>query len=378
VSASPFQDRETVTADAERSREILLACTSKLRAGLLGEGDTAAASFASAERLRGTIEQLSLPALVRCADSLTRWLDSPGGLARRSAAGFAEAAGDVVGLVEQCVDAALVGAPATQMDLLLARLDGRCEAVDDGATKSVGAGGGEAESFADDALDELDRCEDLLLRAELEGATREGIEALMVELAAVVDGGEILGVAGLDSGRFGKRLDQVGAEASVGGMIEKMLRCVDEVRLSLEIFTEDRGTGMASIPLAEFLKRLRRGCRDRAHAAGGLIQVELDADGMARVDLAVAQNFYDALLGFAAQAVMSSFEHRNADEVPVLRIRAGIDEERVQFEFEDEAVDEMVAGETVQSLDGRTAEGGRLPLHPYRRGYVNVVQVLVR
>jgi hypothetical protein len=378
VSVTPLLDRETAAVDVERSRDILLACTSGLRLGLLGEGDVVAASFASAERLRGQIEQLSVPVLLRCADSLTRWLDSPGGLPSRGCAWFADVAGDVVGLVEQCVDAALVEAPPIQMEALLVQIEACCAPAGE-AVDPVPADDTAVDAFVDDALDELDRCEDLLLRAELEGATREGLEALMVELAALVDGGEKLGIAGLDAAHFGTRLEQFGSEPALGGMIERMLRCVDDVRLAVEICHEERGGAAAtsSIPLSEFLKRLRRGCRDRAREAGRRIQVEVEFDGMARVSLAAAQNFYELLLAFAGEAVAATLEHC-ADDVPQLRMRAGIENDRVQLEIEDDAVDQAVAGETVQSLDARTAAAARLPLHPYRRGYVNVVQVLVR
>ncbi len=99
---------------------------------------------------------------------------------------------------------------------------------------------------------------------------------------------------------------------------------------------------------------------------------------MARVRLAAAENFYVPLARFADDAVAQAVACATADgEAPRLRIRASADESQVQIEIEDDSVDEAVAGETIQSLDARAALPLTVPLHPYRRGYVNVVQVLV-
>jgi hypothetical protein len=372
-------DRANTQGDTEMCREALLACTSGLRLGLLSEGDVVAASVASAERLRGEIDQWAIPELLRCGESLTRWLDSPGGLPNRAASGFAEVASDVVGLLEQCVDAALVGAPVQRLDALLARLEARCVVTAAARAAASDCGDpGVLEAFADDALDELDRCEDLLLRAEIEGATRQGLEALMIEMAAVIDAGEALRIDGLDAGRLADQLTGASAERSLSAMIEGLLRSVDEVRRAIEVAGAAEGVAASlSIPLSELLKRLRRCCRDRARELGGRIQVETDADAMARVSLAAAENVFAPLALFAAQAVASALQHADGAEAPRLRISAGIDADRVQFEIEDDAVDAMVAGETIQSLDARSCVEVGAPLHPYRRGYVNIVQVLV-
>lgn len=374
--------QHSAVGDPERFREALLECTSGLRNSLLSDGDVVAATSAYAERFCDEAEQLAIPGLRRCAQALNGWLESPGGLAARRTRGFDEVAVDVVGLLEECVDAALLDAPAEQMDPLFARIQarGECElAVGEPGDDGAGAAGGLLESYADESLDELDRCEELLLRGEVEGLTAEGLETLAADLTSVVEVGEALGVAGLDTGAFAAAVAAAATAGDEASWVNGLLSGIDNVRYAIEVACETASppASSASIPVLEFLKRLRRACRDRVREGGGHIRVEIDVDVMARVRLAAAENFYGPVVNFAGDAALLAWRTREEDETPLLRVRARVDENQLHVEIEDGAVDDTVGGETIQTLDARATIEGDAPLHPYRRGYVNVVQILV-
>jgi len=223
------------------------------------------------------------------------------------------------------------------------------------------------DAFAAEALDALDQCEDLVLRAELEPADRGRLDDVAADLRTIRDAGAAVGVHDLD------------APAS-GATVDALLECIDAARQCIEDAWADSDAATvdpaALLPFDELFLRLRRAARDVARRHGCLIELETQG-GEVRLTAALADRIYEPV----AQMVADAAAHAAADARRTLRLRAERDRGLLSLAVDPVTGDEALgAGDRPEALywiDARRAatddEVARLV---YRPGSVNVVQVI--
>jgi hypothetical protein len=372
--AGTDRDEEGQDAAAAAAYDRVLALTSEVRAALDDDAPVGVDTLAAlVGRLIDAGERAGLPPLARSAHGL-------GDLAR--AAADATALRRAVGLVEQVLDGCRSGADAGLLERLSGAASGReigLEHDDDDEWAPAGAAavapprraasapGGEPTliaAFAVEALESLDRCEDCVLRYELEPGD-DTLGEVRAELTTIADAAAAVGIddttttAGLD--------------------VDTLLEAIDALRERIETAWAAADAGpvdaAATLALEELFLRLRRVGRDVARRQGGLLALDTHG-GENRITIGLAGRIFDPL----AQMIADAAARVAPDALESLRIRAERDPQSLSLTIEPPgaAAGDHEESEALHWIDARRpASETEVDRLRYRPGAVNVVQVML-